>query len=90
MESVTVARATEGKGRQSMAQYQGRIILNVGLGANTDSKAQERINLLCKAIDLNKLERSEEWITSVDIENVIAKPERRLGGAGLEELKDTD
>ena len=53
-----------------MSSYTGTIIVNVSLEANSDSKAQERLDLVAKRIDMKALERAGEWVRSVDFEDL--------------------
>ena len=56
-----------------MSSYTGTIIVNVSawIEANSDAKAQERLDLVAKRIDETKaLERAGEWVRSVDFEDV--------------------
>ena len=53
-----------------MATYTGTIIVNVSIEATSDAKAQERLELVCKRIDMRYLERTGDWVRSVDFEDV--------------------
>ena len=53
-----------------MSSYTGTIIVNVSIEANSDAKAQERLDLVAKRIDTKALERAGDWVRSVDFEDV--------------------
>ena len=51
-------------------RYQVIITASVDIEATTDRKAQERANLLAKAVDLKWMEK-QDWVVSAGIEDVI-------------------
>lgn len=48
-------------------QYVAEVVVTVTVKANNDQKARERVNLLCKGINLKELEKPD-WIEAVDLE----------------------
>ena len=56
-----------------MGTYTGTIVVNVSIAANNDAKAQERLELVSKRIDMGALEKAGYWVRSVDIEDVSSQ-----------------